>query len=258
MTLTGLVNVLARGEKSNNYKSSRHILVNNREVAVQSKVESSQQSRIRHHLGVSQTFKEKYVTDLFDNEDSEEEDQKLSSEKKRRMVKKLAASTLNHGQKRAPGLRKISRQLINTIRASKDALTYREVSDIMTEANYESIVDEVINQSKFESDMSSSNKMDRQMNMSSTGSTSTRESSKLEKETLRAVANYQRRIYDAWSVLNAAQIIMKTGGSKQYKYNKDVLEAKDRMEDSSQYSVNADKMRELMDMLKEIEPRQQH
>ena len=60
----------------------------------------------------------------------------------------------------------------------------------MTEANYESIVDEVINQSKFESDMSSSNNMDRQMNMSSTGSTSTRESSKLEKETLRAVANY--------------------------------------------------------------------
>ena len=56
-------------------------------------------------------------------------------------------------------------------------------------------------------------------------------------------------------MLNAAQIIKKTGGSKQYKYNKDVLEAKDRMEDSSQYSVNADKMRELMDMLTEIEPR---
>ena len=57
-------------------------------------------------------------------------------------------------------------------------------------------------------------------------------------------------------MLNAAQIIKKTGGSKQYKYNKDVLEAKDQMEDSSQYSVNTDKMRELMDMLTEIEPRQ--
>ena len=46
------------------------------------------------------------------------------------------------GRNKAPGLRKISRQVINTIRASDRALTYKEVSDLVTEKNYQNILDE--------------------------------------------------------------------------------------------------------------------
>ena len=46
------------------------------------------------------------------------------------------------GRNKAPGLRKISQQVINTIRASSRALTYKEVSDLVTEKNYQNILDE--------------------------------------------------------------------------------------------------------------------
>jgi nitrogenase subunit NifH len=42
-----------------------------------------------------------------------------------------------------PGLRKISRQVINTIRRSEQALTYKELSDLVTEKNFDQILDEV-------------------------------------------------------------------------------------------------------------------
>ena len=59
--------------------------MNNREVAVQSKLEYAEQSRIKHHLGVSQSLLGKNVTDLFESEDSEEDD-KNNNAKKRRMI----------------------------------------------------------------------------------------------------------------------------------------------------------------------------
>ena len=42
-----------------------------------------------------------------------------------------------------PGLRKISRQVINTIRAAGKPLTYKELSDLVTDRNYENILLEV-------------------------------------------------------------------------------------------------------------------
>ena len=128
----------------------------------------------------------------------------------------------------------------------------------MTEANYESIVDEVLQQSNFESGKHSSSYMARQETiMASTGSTMTRESRKHEQQMHRAIENYRRRIYDAWSVLNAAQIIVKTDGSKQYKYNRDVLEQKnEEEEDNAEYTVSADNMRKLFDMVKGMQHRQ--
>ena len=41
----------------------------------------------------------------------------------------------------------------------------------------------------------------------------------------RAIENYRRRIYDAWSVLNAANILQKASSksTKQFKYNRFVL-----------------------------------
>ena len=41
---------------------------------------------------------------------------------------------------------------------------------------------------------------------------------------IRAVDNYRRRIYDAWSVLRAANIIEKDADPKRFRYNREVLE----------------------------------
>lgn len=42
-----------------------------------------------------------------------------------------------------PGLRRISRQVINVIRRSRRPLSYKELSDLVTEKNYEAIIEEV-------------------------------------------------------------------------------------------------------------------
>lgn len=42
-----------------------------------------------------------------------------------------------------PGLRKISRQVINAIRCAGKPVTYKELSDLVTERNYTGILQEV-------------------------------------------------------------------------------------------------------------------
>ena len=46
----------------------------------------------------------------------------------------------------------------------------------------------------------------------------------LSENQFRAIENYRRRIYDAWSVLRASNIIVKVG-KDYFRYNSDVLEA---------------------------------
>lgn len=104
------------------------------------------------------------------------------------------------GRNKVPGLRKISRQVINTIRACKRALTYKEVSDLVTAKNYQSIIDECEKRSP---DLS----FDSAITKPKDGGIAS--SAELGEVHARAIENYRRRIYDAWSVLRATNIIVK-------------------------------------------------
>lgn len=41
---------------------------------------------------------------------------------------------------------------------------------------------------------------------------------------MKAIDNYRRRIYDSWSVLQAARIIVRTEEKRLFVYNHDILE----------------------------------
>lgn len=41
---------------------------------------------------------------------------------------------------------------------------------------------------------------------------------------MKAVDNYRRRIYDSWSVLQAARIIVRTEEKRLFVYNREILE----------------------------------
>ena len=55
----------------------------------------------------------------------------------------------------------------------------------------------------------------------------------------RAVENYRRRIYDAWSVLNAVKIIEKTPqGQKKFRYNREVLDDRKNKDAEEQFTIS--------------------
>jgi len=67
----------------------------------------------------------------------------------------------------------------------------------------------------------------------------------------KAVDNYRRRIYDAWSVLRAANIIAETD-SKHFRYNKHVLESAICQESNNgkrMVQVDADKLEKIEDFI---------
>ena len=66
----------------------------------------------------------------------------------------------------------------------------------------------------------------------------------------RAVENYRRRIYDAWSVLRATSIIVKAD-QKRYRYNSNVLESSG---DQDPDSITADKLRQILESVNALEP----
>ena len=109
----------------------------------------------------------------------------------------------------------------------------------MTESNYQSIIDEAERRSP---DLSFESAAQR-------GITSLSSDTKE-----RALENYRRRIYDAWSVLRAANIIEQSD-SKRFKYNKQVLEGPKagKKEDSSKMTISADKLRRVLESLSKIE-----
>ena len=78
-------------------------------------------------------------------------------------------------------------------------MTYKEVSDLVTEKNYQSIIDEADRRSpdlSFDSAITSTK-------ITSLNATEINDTH------ARAIDNYKRRIYDAWSVLRATSIIVK-------------------------------------------------
>lgn len=103
--------------------------------------------------------------------------------------------------------------MINTIRASKRELTYKELSELVMEQSYKAILDEVDKRTGDESHDSASS-----------GLFASRDPADLTEAQTRAVENYRRRIYDAWSVLRAGNIIVQTE-TKRYIYNYEVLES---------------------------------
>ena len=55
----------------------------------------------------------------------------------------------------------------------------------------------------------------------------------------RAVENYRRRIYDAWSVLNAVKVIEKAPqGSKKFIYNREVLNDVANKDAEEQFTIS--------------------
>ena len=130
-------------------------------------------------------------------------DDESTSKRSRRRLR------LGHVRK-PPGLRKISQHVIDALRSSEKDLTYKQMSDLVTARNGEKFVRKAL-------DCKDSHVLDRYF-----------DSVPIEQledmpETRRALDNYKRRIYDAWSVLRAANII-EASGDKKFRYNRDVLE----------------------------------
>ena len=117
----------------------------------------------------------------------------------------------------APGLRQISRLVINTIRSSKVAMTYKEVSDIVTERNYHNILE-------FAGRRSPDLSFDSAVTKSKSDLKSLPEEADLNQLQARALDNYRRRIYDSWSVLRASNIIVRAD-ARRFRYNREILES---------------------------------
>ena len=82
-----------------------------------------------HALGVSfATYNSRgVVEDLFPDDASSNDEEEFSNKKSKRRIKKDSA------RRCPPGLRKIARQVINIIRASQRPMTYKEISELVTE-----------------------------------------------------------------------------------------------------------------------------
>ena len=157
----------------------------------------------------------------------------------------------NSGIRRSPGLRNISRQLINCVRSSMQPLTYKQVADLVTADNHDDILAECAARHP---NSRSSQKQPRlikgkngTINMDGT----------LNEHQFRAIENYRRRIYDAWSVLRASNIIVKVD-SKHFRYNCDVLEgAQESVRDETgKVTITAEKLCKILESINSIQNEQ--
>ena len=136
--------------------------------------------------------------------------------------------------------------MINTIRSSKTALTYKEVSDLVTERNYGSILEEAGKRSpdlSFDSAITKCNKSSRK---------APPKEAELNEVQARAVENYRRRIYDSWSVLRASNIIVKVD-SKRFRYNSEILEGGQKNGHDDGDTISADRLRRILESLNSME-----
>ena len=181
-------------------------------------------------------------SDLFAESDSDNEVELEKSAKKRRRNQDQSVKSINQ-RRRVPGLRKISRQVINTVRGSEQPLTYKEVSDLVVERNYAAILEEVT-------------PADDQQNDDSEASKNPSYGGELNEKQYRAVENYRRRIYDAWSVLRASNIIVQSD-AKHYRYNCNVLEGAAALSEGGQsgrtVTVDAEKMERIERFMERFE-----
>ena len=183
-------------------------------------------------------------SDLFGESDSENGEQEQSTKKRRRTANANDNSVKSiNPRKKVPGLRKISRQVINAIRSSEAPLTYKEVSDLVTDRNYEAILAEVDRRNPEDGN-------DESITSNKAFSPSIKEG-ELNEQQFRAVENYRRRIYDAWSVLRASNIIVQTD-SKRYRYNSNVLEGCPS-ESRSTVTIDAEKLEKIERFMEKFE-----
>ena len=69
----------------------------------------------------------------------------------------------------------------------------------------------------------------------------------------KAVQNYQRRIYDAWSVLRATNVLEKVG-KKTFRYNSRVLEGgQEGQAEGDSDTISADKLRRILQSINSME-----
>lgn len=142
--------------------------------------------------------------------------------------RKRKGSKANSGRK-PPGLRHISQHVINAIKSSNQDLTYKEMSDLVTNENGE----------RFARLMTS--RKDMSVNQNNIRIADLEESP----QNRRALENYRRRIYDAWSVLRAANII-EPSDRKRFRYNREVLDSVvDSSSQGSQFDMNSGRSNRL-------------
>ena len=127
------------------------------------------------------------IEDLFPEDESSNDDEEFSNKKSKRRIKKDSSA-----RRCPPGLRKIARQVINIIRASQRPMTYKEISELVTERS-KSII--LRNARKGNCSLSQD---------SIEVSSKPQDATERGENNIRALENYKRRIYDAWSVLRAA------------------------------------------------------
>ena len=96
-------------------------------------------------------------------------------------------------------------------------MTYKEVSDIVTERNYHSILE-------FAGRRSPDLSFDSAVTKSKSDLKSLPEEADLNQLQARALDNYRRRIYDSWSVLRASNIIVRAD-ARRFRYNREILES---------------------------------
>ena len=154
----------------------------------------------------------------------------------------------NSGNRKSPGLRNISRQLINCVRNSRQPLTYKQVADLVTADNH----DEILAECAARHPRSRSTQKQPRLIKGKNGTINM--DGTLNEHQFRAIENYRRRIYDAWSVLRASNIIVKVD-SKHFRYNCDVLEgAQDQVsDDTGKVTITAEKLCKILESINSIQ-----
>ena len=127
-------------------------------------------------------------------------------------------------------------------------MTYREVADRVTAANYDAILAEVAGRGG--SAQYSANEHGHFKGKNGTVNVN----GALNEAQFKAIENYRRRIYDAWSVLRASNIIEKTD-SKHFRYNEQVLEGAQEAAAAQpgKMTITADKLRSILESINSIQ-----
>ena len=137
--------------------------------------------------------------------------------------------------------------MIETIRAAKYPVSYKDVADQVTRANYNDILAEA------ERRAPRTGKRVKNIFKGKNGTINV--NGELTENQFRAIENYRRRIYDAWSVLRASNIIEKVG-KDYFRYNRDVLEAghgaPEEASEPGKVTITAEKLSKILQSINTI------
>jgi len=108
-----------------------------------------------------------------------------------------------NGRSTLKGLRFISQQVINAIKEARYPITYKDLADRVTNLSLDEILATVPERCPGATSMDQAVGTGNQKGKNGTLNLN----GELSKDQFRAVENYRRRIYDAWSVICASGII---------------------------------------------------